>query len=524
MIFQTIIENSTSAEALETFIEDNLLDLTYVSDARFEELSEEKNEIDQFILQKIDVLCSLDFSKEDNRFFVLFLLDLCERLDLSSLHTLYNDVIRKFNIPITKRMEAILSFSLGISSNEQYIERFEEICTLLNEVYEEEEYNQEKVIATFFNYYIIVLDIHPQYIIRLKEKITKAIEKEQFIFLFSTYINELLSYDTNNPQDCTIKIHQLKDRIFDRGKLPVHTTKEPKIEKETDYTDKLEKAQNLIDEINTLAWNVKGKEDIYIGSGVEILKEEKKLFEYIRRHWNMHKEKIKSGIRSLLPKLKEEDEDNSYHIIDWGCGQGIATLVLIDYMQKNGLHTITDRIKKITLIELGEPALSRASLHINKFFPQYSDRLETILADLNELKAWDFAHKEKDCIYIHLFSNILDIIEINLSSLIDLITKVYKGQNHFICTSPYIGDWAASRFNGFYKEFEKKYPESFTLHACKNNSKGGIYNEYWLCNNQYKGISDSHSACLHKGDFYDKTTGCKNKWARILRAFSVKID
>ena len=70
-----------------------------------------------------------------------------------------------------------------------------------------------------------------------------------------------------------------------------------------------------------------------------------------------HKLKLDSVYDLIFEKLQNQKFD----IVDWGCGQAIATMVLLNYaIDKN---IILD-IENITLIEPSGLSLSRGVLHI----------------------------------------------------------------------------------------------------------------------------------------------------------------
>jgi hypothetical protein len=50
-------------------------------------------------------------------------------------------------------------------------------------------------------------------------------------------------------------------------------------------------------------------------------------------------------------------------IVDWGCGQGLATVCFFDFLKSQGIPNNT---RKVILIEPSEQALERAKLHTNR--------------------------------------------------------------------------------------------------------------------------------------------------------------
>jgi hypothetical protein len=78
----------------------------------------------------------------------------------------------------------------------------------------------------------------------------------------------------------------------------------------------------------------------------------------------------------------------------------------------------------------------------------------TINKDLDSLTSTDFIQDFRN-VKIHLFSNILDIDLFSLTQLVALIKATFKGENYFVCASPYVNHLKTSRLDGFVKSFSK---------------------------------------------------------------------
>lgn len=122
----------------------------------------------------------------------------------------------------------------------------------------------------------------------------------------------------------------------------------------------------------------------------------------------------------------------SLEIIDWGCGQGIGTVCLVDYLKEREL---TQWLKKITLIEPSQASLKRAVTNVTKatcngvritslndYLPSVSDESETNI------------HYEQNYVF-HIFSNILDVTGIDLAKLAK--SMAIPGHTHYVlCMGP----------------------------------------------------------------------------------------
>lgn len=162
--------------------------------------------------------------------------------------------------------------------------------------------------------------------------------------------------------------------------------------------------------------------------GTDIIDDEDHLNMYLRSFGKMHQAKLNTAYKSY-PNLGEV-VSGEVEVFDWGCGQGIATICLLDFFKR---ERKTPKIKKVTLIEPSVPAVTRAKdiikcicedveiCVVNKVFDQLTEK--------------DFVSNNLP--KIHLFSNILDVDLFDLPKFISLFQKVFTGVNHFLCVGPY---------------------------------------------------------------------------------------
>ena len=121
------------------------------------------------------------------------------------------------------------------------------------------------------------------------------------------------------------------------------------------YLDELKKIENLsfdsIVELNTnlvppqyrsCPWKYPG-----LDHGTAVLTTEEQCSAYIAAYGYMHQSKI----NEVLSKIKNNDFKNSdIQIVDWGCGQGLATVCLFDYFKKNSINI--DLVQKVILFKI----------------------------------------------------------------------------------------------------------------------------------------------------------------------------
>lgn len=114
-------------------------------------------------------------------------------------------------------------------------------------------------------------------------------------------------------------------------------------------------AQNLSSDKRVSPW-------LGLSHGVKLLETEDDLNKYLCAYGEMHKEKINLALESITDP--SEFVNKEITIIDWGCGQGLATVCFFDYMHGLGLRP---NVKKIILIEPSRAAIERAVFHVSKF-------------------------------------------------------------------------------------------------------------------------------------------------------------
>lgn len=164
-----------------------------------------------------------------------------------------------------------------------------------------------------------------------------------------------------------------------------------------------------------------------LNRGVEILDSEPLLQMYFYSYGQMHAEKLMYAFKQLSPYIKSAKKID---IIDYGCGQGLATMCYHDFIKD---YNLQQQVRSITLIEPSAFALSRAELLCRCFFPEAS--ITAIQKDFDELLG-DEIRIDVDCPTLHLFSNILDVESYDIVPLADKIKTSCQGDNEFVIVSP----------------------------------------------------------------------------------------
>lgn len=147
-------------------------------------------------------------------------------------------------------------------------------------------------------------------------------------------------------------------------------------------------------------------------------------------------------MRHLLNMTQQQSQfslDNPVkaNIVDYGCGQGIATLAFIDHLLESKHHIAE---LDITLIEPSPIALRRAIYWIEKKAKAEDIKINITAhaCTFDELAPDFLAKNAQGYPYIHFFSNILDMYHQGKVSLYALSQQIKQrvGQHFVFATSP----------------------------------------------------------------------------------------
>ena len=186
-----------------------------------------------------------------------------------------------------------------------------------------------------------------------------------------------------------------------------------------------------------------------LASGTTVITGSDLLMSYMATYGGHHYHKLSTSLPILLQKIPN---GAIVDIIDYGCGQALASVVLIDYLIKNG-RKIT--INSVTLIEPSKAAIERGELHLAYFLKAYnqSTNVKIVNNGLDNVILSNLTTK-KENIKIHLFSNILDVDNFDIGRLYNNIVNTQTGTNYFLCVSPY--NPTRQRLVDFVAKFQNK--------------------------------------------------------------------
>ena len=232
------------------------------------------------------------------------------------------------------------------------------------------------------------------------------------------------------------------------------------------YETKIRHIDNLtIDDIIRISREVMPSQYSYrpweypgLNRGTAVLETEEQCCAYMAAYGPMHRHKL---IRALDEnEFPYEALNNGIEIYDWGCGQGIGTVAVIEKLRQHGLLS---KLKKVTLEEPSNVARRRAVLHVRLALRGYN--IEVI--DVRNYLPSDYGDNinsiteidvHEPCA-IHIFSNILDIEAVSLKGVSKMITS--SGAQHIaLCIGP--ANLNESRINTFSSYFKAEGLRVFT--------------------------------------------------------------
>lgn len=457
MIVVEDLQNASSDIAsLQSYLSNNFEQVyDFFTLQKHADLVASRDKLNRYIQLNRNVIEKLNIADKTNLALISLLLDISEELGLLEPFRFLYEHLKGKNYNIGERLKAASLYLIGIRTADDYVSRYDEIYNHLQCSAETEEDNTDRVLMTMVNYYAQVIhdfgEFNKEKVVELKNKIEKSLSEFEFSFLHSKIIEDVLKVDFGNFSDAYATIHALLDSFLGRDVVKTTYKKDFLLETGTEYCELIagvEPKFKAVRQISVNKYKLIKSDAIFnsLGRGVAILTDESQLYAYMNSYGNMHYEKLIEAFKTL-PKSFFAKKAN---IIDWGCGQAMASMTYFDFLGQIGTK---QEIKKLTLIEPSEVALKRASLHIRSFSP--ATEIHTINKDLDALTNADFI-KNWTNTHIHLFSNILDIDNFSLTSLLKLVELNFSGENYFICVSPYINDIRTSRLDAFVRFFSKK--------------------------------------------------------------------
>ena len=115
------------------------------------------------------------------------------------------------------------------------------------------------------------------------------------------------------------------------------------------------------DPFKSCPWAYRDSEGRTLEHGTAVLETEEQCCAYMAAYGPMHRHKL---IRALDDnEFPYKNLNNGVEIYDWGCGQGIGTVAIIEKLRQFGWLS---KLKKVTLEEPSNVARQRAVLHVRQ--------------------------------------------------------------------------------------------------------------------------------------------------------------
>lgn len=164
-------------------------------------------------------------------------------------------------------------------------------------------------------------------------------------------------------------------------------------------------------------------------NGLSLLTTEDGMNAYIAAYGEIHMKKC----RAAMQNFPYDSLQGSIEIVDWGCGQGIGSICAIEALDQ---HEKLMWLRKVTLVEPSHYTLQRACdnvtcatnggvsiIPVNCYLPDVGEQDEIEGVSYSMLNV------------IHVFSNILDVLNIDLKKLAKMVSV--SGRKHYIlCIGP----------------------------------------------------------------------------------------
>ena len=454
-----ILEKLKNNSNLEDFIDKNFQEIyDFFHNQTQIELYSYKKEIKQYLRQAKKEILSLDCSNKINGDFLALLIDSCEKLHLFMEFGLLYDYLSKCGYKLGYKLQASHQYCNGIKKFNDYYDKNSLILELLENSYLNEDVSKEQLTVTYMNFYLHCLynfgGNNQSATNKFREYISSQLKENTF--LDKKFIKKIFKINLDNYKKAYQKsIKRLNKYLYKNG-LITYSAYDIINSEVSPYSKKLYNLKNpTFDKIrevsNDYIMSIDNHDKLHpkLNHGVVIIEEQDLLDKYLHSYGKMHKAKLYSSFDEAISQLNNE----TINIIDWGCGQALATSLLIDYIKENSLNI---DISNIILIEPSSLALSRGLLHISVLKENKID-IKAVNKDIDSLTSSDLVIDNQN-ITLHLFSNILDVEFFKLNKdFLDKISSSQKGLNYFICVSPNINDKRNARLDLFYRYFKDDF-------------------------------------------------------------------
>lgn len=454
----SFIEDSKRFESQEQFskyLESCFVELeNYLNGIGYDEFQKIKFDIEELLY---DLIENKLIQKENSKIINAFLILLAQKLEQAMLIGAITIVYEYLpQTPAKKRLEAARLYLRVNDISKDYLKRSEQILLFLDEASQMDEFTTNSAKSFFYFVNSAVTQFDRVKNIDLAKSFLKNITilKPKYGFMGDENIESFLG---GNSFDSFAQILEQIKFVLSSFSSVIECKLDTSIIKleDSQYAKNIRSLPNVgFDAIRNVAYeyikSLGDPDELYnrLQRGEAIIDDEKLLCKYLVSFGGKHKIKLYSAFDEIFSKIQNQ----KLNIIDWGCGQALATMLLLNYARdKNVVLDIED----IVLIEPSSLALGRGLLYID-VLKQKDYRIKSINSDLDCL-ADDSVSFDNNNKTIHLFSNILDIEYFKLDELLRKISKNLKNESVFVCVSPKRNDKLNSRLDLFFNYFDENF-------------------------------------------------------------------
>lgn len=232
--------------------------------------------------------------------------------------------------------------------------------------------------------------------------------------------------------------------------------------------------------------------------GTAVLETEEQCCAYMSAYGPMHRHKL---MRALDEKeFPYSDLTGGIEIYDWGCGQGIGTMAVIEKFRQ---HNMLRKLCKVVLEEPSNVARDRAVIHVKKALEDYNTDVIAVSkylpSDNGDNSNCITSINVEQPTAIHIFSNILDIEAVSLKGVSKMITS--SGQKHIVlCIGP--ANLNESRILSFRNYFVENHIHIFTKFRETNFGLHPNRKAYGCLINSFSYSLSQTSEILHKYKYF----------------------
>jgi len=458
-ILDELCSNSLSTYQLEIFINykfQNLYD--FFSNQKKKEIIAYKSDIETYISKNFKTIKQLDFNNEYNLKFVVALIEACDKLEIYMEFQNLFKLLKKNNYSFDKKLEAQSLYIVNMRKLNNYENNYKLFIDALNIAYTDEEELTQTLTILYINFYLKILKDFGEYnkekVIKLKLDCIAYYNIENYEFLDMNLVDKVLSIDISISQDTYSDIQNIVSDYLTHTEKQFFNTDTLLIEN-SNYAKKLYSLNNpTFDDIRKISIEYiynKNNQALFnkLKRGRYIIDDEELLYQYMFSYGTMHKAKLYESFAIIVEKLNNA----SINIIDWGCGQALATSLFVEYIKEKNIKI---DIQNILLIEPSKLALSRGILHLD-ILKEKNYNINVVNKDLDSLEQNDISINNNNSV-LHLFSNILDVEFFKLNTnFLKKISNNIQSDNYFVCVSPNINLKRNSRLDIFYKYFDDNF-------------------------------------------------------------------